>query len=139
MKKIIVLLFVSVCLLSCNDLLKKNDSLKSIKYKTNKKQATEEITKIIDVSGENLGISNGYSFKNGNNGISFVTVSIENPNEDLKIDHIAYSASQELYKVLETEITNLKDFQEIHFSYYSIIDFEDAEIRKENQITIQVQ
>gem|GEM_PF-4477409 len=43
-----------------------------------------------------------------------------------------------MFKLLESEITNLNEFNKVHVDYYTVDEFKEATIRKETRVTLKV-
>lgn len=141
MKRIITLLVLSLFFISCDGILKdvnKKETYVNIEYTNNRKQTIVEIAKFLKNDKENIRVSNGYSFNDKNDEISFISVSVKNPDPSIANDAIAEDLTKEVFKLLESEITNLNEFDKVHVDYYTIDEFKETTIRKETRVTLKV-
>tara|TARA_R110002012_G_scaffold128631_2_gene281005 strand:- start:787 stop:1221 length:435 start_codon:yes stop_codon:yes gene_type:complete len=143
MKRVIVLLLVSLSFISCNEIIKelkpeKENNFEEIEYLKDRQQVYIEIAKFIRNDIENISISNGYSYENGDEAIGFIDVKVKNPDASISNDAIAEDLSRAIFNILENEIINLNEFEKVNIKFYTLTKNDQLTIRKETQITLKV-
>ncbi|MGJ8685668.1 MAG: hypothetical protein ACSHWW_13640 [Nonlabens sp.] len=141
MRNLFLIIFITGCFFSCDDILKKefekSSEFTNIKYTKNRKHTETELAKFLSKSIKEIGINNSFSYK-GDIQLNYIDISVENPDFNSKNDSLTLKISKEIYKLLEKEIKNLNEFHKVRYNYFSKHNFEDAEIRLEKELTIEV-
>ncbi|MBF4983800.1 hypothetical protein FNJ87_05445 [Nonlabens mediterrranea] len=117
---------------------KKDSKFTVIEYSVNKKHTSIEIAKFLQNDLANISISNGYSYDNKDDATAFIDIKVKDPDGSLDNEAIAVSVSKDVLKILRNEISNLNKFDVVHIKFFTKNDFNNAIIRKETGITLEV-
>jgi hypothetical protein len=126
MKKIFLMSMFCIVLISCDGLGNKKKFSGAANYETSRNDAVKKIAQITDVDTKSINISWSTYGKAFSTNYS-IGVTINNAPVDMFNDSISKLVSNQVYKVLQTKVINLNDYD----SFILTI----REESKENEIT----